>query len=52
MKEAIGYTEPGRGPGSAKIVISEWTYGPWNRYYYILTFKGSRLIRIESVRRK
>jgi len=50
LKEIIGYTEPERGDKSIKITISQWTYGPWNGYYYILTFKGNVFESFTSVR--
>jgi uncharacterized protein DUF2845 len=50
-KEIIGYTEPERGDKSIKQPISQWTYGPWNGYYYVLVFKGNIFESYTSVRK-
>lgn len=51
FKEITGYTEPERGKESIKVTISQWTYGPWRGYYYVLTFNGGILAKIDSVRK-
>ena len=51
FKEIIGYTEPERGDKSIKKAVTQWTYGPWNGYYYVLVFEGSIFKSYTSVRK-
>jgi len=46
----VGY---GLSPnGRQEFVLEEWTYGPNNGTFSILTFEGNRLVRIESQRER
>lgn len=48
QRDLIGYT---LGPQARQeLVIEEWLYGPNNGMLSILTFKGNRLVRVESRR--
>jgi len=50
QRDLVGY---GLSPnGRQEFVLEEWTYGPNNGTFSILTFEGSRLVRIESRRER
>lgn len=50
QRDLVGY---GLSPnGRQEFVLEEWTYGPNNGTFSILTFEGSRLVRIESQRER
>jgi hypothetical protein len=48
-REAVGYTLSRTGK-RRELEIKEWIYGPWDGYYYYLTFHGTTLVNIESRR--
>jgi hypothetical protein len=50
QRDLVGY---GLSPnGRQEFVLEEWTYGPNNGTFSILTFEGNRLVRIESRRER
>lgn len=50
QRDLVGY---GLSPnGRQEFVLEEWTYGPNNGTFSILTFEGNRLVRIASQRER
>ncbi len=50
-REFLGYTEDPDDPeGQCHLKIERWVYGPKNGHFYLLTFEGGELVRIESVK--
>ena len=50
QRDLVGYGL--RPNGRQEFVLEEWTYGPNNGTFSILTFEGNRLVRIESRRER
>lgn len=52
-REIIGYRQRGDYWGNREeLRIDEWVYGPRNGMYYFLRFEASRLVQIDSRRRR
>jgi len=50
LQEVVGYTI--NKYQKRELIIEHLVFGPWNKNYYVLTFIGGKLSKIEAVKEK
>lgn len=51
-KEIVGYIKYRRQWYGKTVKLEEWIYDIPGGYYYLLTFEGSRLVKVEQIRKE